>query len=108
LEWASVKAGRHDQDPDFARGLPSVKDLEVFLAKERDGLSWQQIATKHFPDCTRRSKAAGMSTSRRAHKRIEDAIAPPKRKYIKMLLDSRIEELFGVKPETFKKYLRSK
>ena len=108
MEWESVKAGRYDANSDLARSLPSVKDLEVFLAKERDGLSWQEIAIKYFPDCTRRSKAAGVSTSRRAHKRIEDAIAPPKRKYIKLMLDSRIEELFGVKPETFKKYVRSK
>ena len=107
-EWSSLKSGRREPDPEFERSVPAVKDLEVFLAKERDELSWQQIAVKHFPECARRSKAAGMSMARRAHKRIEEAIAPPRKKFLKMRIESRIEELFGCKPEDFKRYLRSK
>lgn len=107
-EWDSLKSGRREPDPEFERSLPAVKDLEVWLTKERDELSWQQTAIKHFPECTRRSQTAATSMARRAHSRIEEAIAPSGKKFLKQLLDGRIQELFHCTPEEFKKYLRRK
>jgi hypothetical protein len=88
--------------------LPTKENLNVWLAKERDRLSWQQIAIKHFPHCVCRSKAAGLSMARRAHKRIEEAISPSHKDFLNQWLDARIETLFGCTPEEFKKYLRRK
>jgi len=105
-EWDSIEAGK--RPPEFASGLPTREDLNVWLAKERDDLSWQQNAIKHFPQCVGRSKAAGMSMARRAHKRIEQTIAPSGKKFMNEWLDGHIKELFGCTPEEFKKYLRRK
>ena len=105
-EWDSVESGRRPKD--FAEQLPERNDLEVWLGKEREGLSWQQVAIRYFPDCFKRSKNAGMSMARRAHGRIEYAIAPPRRQLVNQLLDGRIRKLFGCTPEEFRKYLRRK
>ena len=48
------------------QGRPERVDLEIWLAKVRDGLSWQQIALKFFTS----KDAASMSKARRAYERV--------------------------------------
>jgi hypothetical protein len=105
-EWESVKSGRRN-DPHFAAGLPNELDLRIWLAKEREGHSWQEIANKYLRGL-RLSKPAAISAVRRAHDRIENAIAPSKKQLLYMSLDSQIRRLFGCSPDEFRKYLRRK
>lgn len=96
-EWESVRRGSRSADPQFVGCLPVRKDLEVWLAKERDGLSWQQIAIKYL----RQSGMAALSKTRRAHARVERAIAPSRKELQWGWLDGRIREVFGCTPEQF-------
>jgi hypothetical protein len=105
-EWNSVESERRPRE--FTRTLPAKLDLYVYLAKERDQLSWQQVAIKYFPELLKRSKAAAISAARRAHERIEQAIAPSEKEFLTQWLDSRIKDLFQCTPEDFKKYIRRK
>ena len=108
-EWEALESrqafeGQSDETP------PARKDLEVYLAKERDGLSWQQVVIRHFPEYRRGKKeiTAGISMARRACLRIERAIAPPRKEFLRQLLDERIESVFGCSPEEFRKYIFSR
>ena len=109
LEWESLAAGRRAPDPKFERRLPARKDLEVWLAKEREELSWQQVVIKYFPEYLNRGKGktAGVSTARRAHQRIEEARAPSRKQYLRSWLDGSIEELFRCTPDEFRSYILS-
>jgi hypothetical protein len=106
-EWDSLGRFSPDRSEDT---LPDRKDLEVWLAKERDGKSWQQIVNKHFPEYRRqnRVKTAGISMARRACLRIERAIAPPRKEFMRQLLDERIENVFGCSPDEFRRYILSR
>src|SRR5439155_15248328 len=82
VEWRlkeriAKESGRHaDRDLD-AEGIPDRITLEVWLAKERDGLSWQQIAIKYFPQYTHDGqKSAGVSKARRVYMLVERAVSP--------------------------------
>ena len=48
-------------------GRPARIDLEIWLAKVRDGLSWPQIALKFFTS----KNAASISKARRAYERVQ-------------------------------------
>jgi hypothetical protein len=48
-------------------GRPERIDLEIWLAKVRDGLSWQQIALKFFTS----KNSASLSKARRAYERVQ-------------------------------------
>jgi len=48
-------------------GRPDRIDLEIWLAKVRDGLSWPQIALKFFTS----KNAASISKARRAYARVQ-------------------------------------
>ena len=48
-------------------GRPKRIDLEVWLAKVRDRLSWQQIGLKFFTS----KNAASISKARRAYERVQ-------------------------------------
>src|SRR5713226_1969776 len=95
---------------DLPEEFPGRKSLEVWLAKERDGQSWQQIVIKHFPEYVKRktpSKSAGISRARRAYMLVERALEPSRKSSLRWWLDERIKEVFGCTPKDFKKYLSS-
>jgi hypothetical protein len=113
VEWRrnerlSDAAGRNpDRDLD-AQGVPDLKSLDVWLSKERDGLSWQQVVIKHFPQYDRRGqRSAGVSKARRMYASVERALSPSPEQAFRDLLDARIEDVFGCSPEQFKRYLDS-
>jgi hypothetical protein len=113
VEWRrnerlSEEAGRNpDRDLDGER-VPDRLSLEVWLAKERDGLSWQQIVIKYFPEYNGREKRpAGISKARRVWMVVERALSPTPKLAAKYLLDGRIQDLFACTPEQFKRYLES-
>ena|ERR1035438_8448490 len=88
----------------------SRENLEIWLAKERDGRSWQQIVIKHFPEYLRPGglgKTAGMSKARRVYNAVQRELNPTDEEVLRDWLDSKIEELFGVRPEVFKKYVHN-
>src|SRR2546422_11121861 len=112
VEWRlreriAKESGRSDRDLD-AEKVPDRISLQVWLAKERDGLSWQQIVIKYFPQYAEHEKRlAGMSKARRVYMLVERALEPKKKESVRRILDSRIQSLFGCTPEQFKKYLDS-
>jgi hypothetical protein len=67
VEWRlrerlTKESGRDPGRDLDAEGVPDRISLEVWLAKERDGLSWQQIVIKYFPQYLKRAqKSAGIS-----------------------------------------------
>jgi len=87
-----------------AKGIPDAVSLQVWLAKERDGLSWQQIAIKHYPNY-KNPKLGGVSKARRAYRAVERS--PEPKRAFKHLMEERIQELFGCSPEDFKRYIDS-
>jgi hypothetical protein len=89
-----------------AKKVPDQISLQVWLAKERDGLSWQQIMIK-YPQFAKGSKSAGISKVRRAHMRIERALQPTLKESRRHILDAQIQSLFGCSPLHFKEYLES-
>jgi hypothetical protein len=80
--------------------------LEVWLAKERDGRSWQQIVIEYLPDyLSKNAKTAGISLARRIVETVERELNPRPSESLKHWLDGRIEELFHCTPQQFKRYL---
>ncbi len=88
-----------------AAGIPDRVSLEIWLAKERDDLSWQQIAQKYKPALYKRSKAAAMSSVRRAHEAVDNS--PNPRKKFRYDMDQIVRDVFGCSPQDFKKYISS-
>ena len=85
-----------------------LQSMEVWLAKERDGLSWQQIVIKFFPEYRgSRRKSAGVSKARRVYAEVERALEPSEKDRLEKYLDVRIAELFNCSPEQFDQYLES-
>lgn len=101
----------YDPDPEAeldASGVPDRLSLEIWLAKERDGQSWQQIVIKCFPQYAKgKHIPAGMSKARRMHANVERALEPPRKDALRRHLDATIEGLFHCTPQDFKRYLDS-
>lgn len=107
-ERLSEAPGRNPGRDLDAEGVPDLRSLEVWLSKERDGLSWQQIVIRHFPQYDRRGqRSAGISKARRVHASVERALSPSPKQALRHLLDARIMDLFGCTPEQFRKYLEA-
>ncbi len=108
LERRAKEAGKISDDLD-AQGIPDATSLEVWLAKERDGLSWQQIVIKHYPQHRTPSaiKTAGISKARRAYILVARHLEPTARQQFLYAMDRTIREVFGCTPEDFKRYLNS-
>lgn len=99
------KAGAQGLDPD-RDGVPDEISLRIWLDKEREGLSWQQIFNKYFSK-KGKGKTAGMSQARRCHEAVEKALSPPEKKVLRMYIEGQIRHLFHCTPEEFKRYLDS-
>jgi hypothetical protein len=105
--------GRHEFDPDYeneldATDIPDRRSLEVWLAKERDGHSWQQIVIKFFPEIPAgQRKTAGISKARRAHALVERRLEPTRKEALRRYLDACVQDLFQCTPQDFKRYLDS-
>ena len=105
LERRAKEKGRIEDDLD-AMGIPDSTSLEVWLAKERDGLSWQQIVIKYYPQYRKSTiKTAGISKARRAYMSVENS--PDRKKSFKHGMDETIQDLFGCSPQDFKRYIDS-
>jgi hypothetical protein len=108
LERLAANKGKVDHRELDSHDVPEELSLNVWLAKDRDGLSWQQIVRKYFPRYLRtQQKDAGISKARRAYGVVERALEPTPKVSIRGFLNARIEDLFGCTPEEFKKYLES-
>ena len=113
VEWRrnerlSDAAGRNPNRDLDAAGVPDLQSLDVWLSKERDGLSWQQVVNKHFRQYGRRGQlSAGISKARRVYASVERARSPSPEQARRHILDARIKRLFGCSPEQFKRYLES-
>lgn len=105
-ERLSEQAGRNPTRNLDAEGVPDRLSLEVWLAKERDERSWQQIAIKLLSQY-QKNKSAAMSKARRLFDSVERAISPSRKQHLKHSLPGRIQSLFGCTPEEFKRYLDS-
>ncbi|MGI9101074.1 MAG: hypothetical protein ACR2IF_01400 [Terriglobales bacterium] len=104
-ERRAIEHGASGYDMDAA-GIPDRISLMVWLARERDGRSWQQVAIKYFPEYKGlRTKTAGISKARRAHLAVENG--PDPRKYFKFRMDQIVQDVFGCSPEDFKRYINS-
>jgi hypothetical protein len=107
----SGQLNEFDPDPEHELDTASVPDrlsLEVWLAKERDGQSWQQIVIKQLPQYAKgKHITAGMSKARRMHASVEKALEPPRKDALRRHLDGCIWELFHCTPQDFKRYLDS-
>lgn len=93
-----------------AKGIPDAKSLEVWLAKERDGLSWQQIVIKYYRRQYRTPtaiKTAGISKARRVHRLVTRRFKPTERQSFKYHMEATIREVFGCTPQAFKRYFNS-
>jgi hypothetical protein len=113
LRLRLFERAKREANQDFPRdldaeGVPDILSLEVWLAKKRDKLSWQQIVIKHFPEYARKQhKQAGMSRARRAYMTVERSLQPSAKQSLRLYLDDRVRDLFDCSPEEFKRYLES-
>jgi hypothetical protein len=101
------REGRAELDVLDSQGIPDELNLRVWLAKERDGQSWQQIAIKYFPQYGSAVKSAGMSKARRAYEVVARRLEPTARQRFTYHMESVIREVFSCTPEDFKRYLNS-
>jgi len=108
VERRTKEAGKISGELD-AQGIPDTTSLEVWLAKERDGLSWQQIAIKYYPQYREHSaiKTAGVSKARRAYMLVARRLEPTARQRFQYAMDRTIRDVFSCTPEDFKRYLNS-
>ncbi len=96
---------RNDEE---VKGIPDQLSLEIWLAKERDELSWQQIVIRCLRKYAKsKQMLAGISRARRAHAAVERALEPTEKQILKNYLDDRIEQVFDCTPQVFKEYLES-
>ena len=80
-------------------------DLEVWLAKERDGKSWREVAHAHFPKL---NTEAGRSEARRSYGRVHDYVEErwvESREQKTKRLRQMIEEQFGVTVDEFRLFI---
>jgi hypothetical protein len=107
-ERRAKEAGEISDDLN-AQGIPDATSLEVWLAKERDGLSWQQVVIKHYPQYRKSAgiKTAGISKARRAYILVTRRLEPAARQRFRYAMDRTIREVFRCTPEDFKRYLNS-
>ncbi len=107
-ERVAKEAGKIPDDLD-AQGVPERTSLELWLAKERDGLSWQQVANKYYPYYRRHAaiKSAGISKARRAYASVQRALEPSVKESFRRHMDATIRTIFNCTPEDFKWYLNS-
>ena len=101
------REGSVDPDSLDSQGIPDELSLRVWLAKERDGQSWQQIAIKYFPHYGSAVKSAGMSKARRAYAMVGRRLEPTARQRFTYHMESVIRKVFSCTPEDFKRYLNS-
>jgi len=105
--WAAYEADKGQVSPD-REGIPDKLSLQVWLAKEADGRSWQQIVLKYFPQYRGKSvQTAGISRARRCHEAVERALSPTPQERLHSMIDGRIRQWFECTPEQFKQYLNS-
>jgi hypothetical protein len=107
-ERRAKEAGKFTDDLD-AKGIPDTKSLQVWLAKERDGLSWQQIVIKYYREYRSPGdiKVAGISKARRAYMLVARRLEPTARQGFRYHMDETIRQVFGCSPEDFKRYINS-
>jgi hypothetical protein len=89
-----------------AKGIPDALSLECWLAKKRDGLSWQEIVIKLYPQY-RKSKTSMIAGISKARRDFELAETPNPKKMFKATMDDTIREVFACSPQQFKKYIDS-
>ncbi len=103
VQW-ELRRARHGGGPVTILADRPV-DLEVWLAKERDGRSWRQLALAHFPKL---KTEAGRSEARRSHARVQDYLegrwVESQDQKTKRLRHT-IEEYFGVTTEEFRMFI---
>jgi hypothetical protein len=101
------QAKNADLDALDSQGIPDKTSLQVWLAKEHDGQSWQQIAIRYFPQYGKAIKSAGVSKARRAYAMVAQRLEPTARQRFRYHMEDTIREVFGCTPEDFKRYLNS-
>ena len=106
VEWELLRA-RHGADEE--RSLSPIGDrpldLEVWLAKARDGQSWKVIGDRHFAR-TRTKKEARRSDARRAYERVELYLKNPNAaEFQDHSLNRLIWETFGVSAQDFRIFI---
>lgn len=91
-----------------ALGVPEKLPLQVWLAKEKEGLSWQQIVFKYYPQYkSSNAVTAGISQARRDYQRVEAFRLPNEGEFFKRHMEMKIREVFNCSPEDLKRYLDS-
>jgi hypothetical protein len=103
VEW-ELRRARHGGGPLTVLADRPV-DLDVWLAKERDGKSWREIADAHFP---KQATEAGRSEARRSHARVQDYLEErwiESREQKTKRLRQMLEEQFGVSVEEFRMFI---
>jgi hypothetical protein len=103
VEW-ELRRARHGGGP-VTHLADQPVDLEVWLAKERDGKSWREIADAQFPKL---KTEAGRSEARRSHVRVQDYL---ENRWVESQdqkttrLRQMIEEQFEVTAEEFRTFV---
>ena len=103
VEWELMRA-RHGGDWEKSPIAETPRDLEVWLAKERDKQSWKQIGDQFYPK--RMRPEARRSEARRAHGRVERYLENPNsREFQGHRLKRLIQETFGVSVQDFRFFI---
>ena len=103
VEYELLRA-RHGSEREKSPIADNPAELEVWLAKKRDNQSWKQIGDRVYPK--RMKPEARRSEARRAYDRVERYLKDPNaREFQGHYLKKRIQEVFGVSANDFRKYI---
>ena len=104
VEWELQRA-RHGADWEKSAIADRPQELEIWLAKERDKLSWKQVGDQFFAKSKLKAEAR-RSEARRAHARIARYLKNPNAPEFKAhQLNKKIKEIFGVSAEDFRTFI---
>ena len=104
VEW-ELRRARYGADWEKSAIAECPRDLEIWLAKERDKKSWREIGDLYFSGA-RMKLEARRSEARRAYNRIKRYLNNPNApEFYEHKLRQLILERFGVSAEAFRTFI---
>ena len=118
IRWVENRVWDQKKERRYSRSIPEAQDLEIWLAKERDRLSWNQIALKYFPESYKpsaRENWSAVNKARRAYERVQRYLNPTQQEALQKMVDEHkqririgdlpVEVLYNCSPDYFEEHV---
>lgn len=118
IRWVEHRLAEQKNERLYQRSVPDAMDLEIWLAKERDDQSWNQLARKYFPQTYRpnaKQNWAALNRARRARDRVERYLNPTEQQALRRIVEEEeqrqrignlpVESLYLCSPDYFEEHI---